>query len=90
MINSATQSRLEITVNGTYYALDFPALQPGKSPRRSAGVPAMLIEGTIQMEIVNCTGEIDLVYDNQRDYGRSALDGNILSGEWVARFGRMR
>ena len=90
MINSATQSRLEITVNGTYYALDFPALQPGKSPRRSAGVPAMLIEGTIQMEIVNCTGEIDLVYDNQRDYGRSALDGNTLSGEWVARFGRMR
>ena len=90
MLSNTQSSRIEINVNGVYFVLDFPELKPGKSPRRSAGVPVMLVDGTVQMEVLSCSGDVDLIFDNQRDYGRSALNGEIIAGEWVVRFGGMR
>lgn len=90
MIANSKASQLEFTVNGRYYSLNFPELARGKSPRKSAAVPVMLNEGAVQLEVLNCSGDIDFIFDNQRDYGRSALNGESIPAEWVFRFGKLR
>lgn len=89
-VHNTTASKLEFTVNGVFYSLEFPELQPGKSSRKRAMVPAALVAGALQIEVLNCSGDISFIFDVQRDYGRSGLNGEILPAEWVFRFGKMR
>ena len=81
---------MEFTVNGVFYSLEFPELQRGKTPRKRVMVPAALVDGVMQIEVLNCSGDISFIFDVQRDYGRSGLNGEILPAEWVFRFGKMR
>ena len=50
----------------------------------------MLADGGVRIEIVSCQGDADFIFDTQRDYGRSALNGKVIPGEWVFRFGKAR
>lgn len=89
-ISNVKHSRVEFTVNGVFYALDFPELRPGKTARKRVVIPAMLYDGVLQIEVVNCSGDAAFIFDSQRDYGRSTLNGELLPAEWVFRFGRYR
>lgn len=41
--------------------------------------------GRFHLEIVEFSGKASLLFDRQRDYGRSELDGARLDGEWLFR-----
>ena len=89
-VSNVEKSHITFTCNGVYQNIEIPALLPGKSPRKGVAIPVQLIDGAVEREILNCSGDVAFICDNQRDYGRSGLDGKILSGEWVFRFGKRR
>ncbi len=89
-VSNTDPVRMELLVNGYPRVLELPPLQPGKSPRKNTGFPVMLADGGVRIEIVSCQGDADFIFDTQRDYGRSALNGKVIPGEWVFRFGKAR
>lgn len=89
-VSNVEKAHLTFTCNGSYHTVEFPELLPGKSPRKGAAVPIQLIDGALQLEVLSCSGNIAFICDTQRDYGRSALDGELMAAEWVFRFGRRR
>ena len=89
-VSNVEKAHITFTCNGAYQTVDFPALLPGKSPRKGAVIPVQLIDGAVELEILNCSGGVEFIWDRQRDYGRSGLDGKVLPGDWVFRFGKRR
>ena len=81
---------LDFTVNGMPQRIELPPMAHGKGPRKNTGVPVMLVNGEVVLEIVSCRGDVEFFCDSQRNYGRSGMDDQILPGEWVFRFGRRR
>lgn len=77
---------IEFTVNGVPYRFSFPDIPPNKSDRRMILVDAPVVDGLVEIRILSVAGgKIYAVYDRQRQYDRSALNGNLLPGEWVIR-----
>ena len=89
-VSNTEAARLELSVNGYPRELELPPLQPGKGPRKNTGLPVTLVDGGVRVEVLSCQGDVDFFLDTQRDYGRSALNGEMISGEWVFRFGKIR
>lgn len=89
-VSNVEKAHITFSCNGSYQTVEFPELRPGKSPRKGSVVPVQLFDGAVQMEILSCSGNVAFICDTQRDYGRSALNGEIMPAEWVFRFGRHR
>jgi len=47
--------------------------------------PVSPVDGGFALELLSFPGNSSLLYDFQRDYGRSQLDGVPLKGEWLIR-----
>ena len=81
----------EITLKINDYPLPplkLPPIQPGNYMPRFYGFPGFTQNGTLTLEVVDVKGEVALVYDTQRNYYRSNLNGSLCPGEWVIRFGK--
>jgi len=77
--------RIRFRVNGKLLVreIDKPGLVTLKFPVAPE-------EGGFTLEIVSFPGKCSLLYDRQRDYGRSGLDGAPLAGEWLIRLYEQR
>lgn len=85
MVASVEPVKFELSVNNVPYYFELPAVQPGKSERKMLPLNATLSFGTVEIKVISATSDIYAVYDCQRVYDRSALNGYALDGEWVIR-----
>lgn len=86
MLRSNEPVEIVLSANGIPYRFTFPAIPPEKNDRRMVPMMVPLYGGQLEITVESVSGgEIWAVYDIQRDYGRSAFNGEILNGEWVVR-----
>ena len=86
MLDSAEAADIVLRVNGVPHQFSLPAVPPGKNTRRMVPLRAPLVKGRVSIEIISISGgKVYALYDIQRQYDRSALDGAVLDGEWVIR-----
>ncbi len=86
MLSSFGASGIKMLVNNRSVSFDFPELLPGKSDRKMVRFPAFIYQGRVQIVIEEVYGEkIYALCDFQRNWFRSSLNGEVLSGEWVMR-----
>ncbi len=72
--------RLRFRVNGK--VVEENAAAPGVVKLH---FPVTAPEGQLEFELLSVGGKHYLLYDAQRDYGRSGADGRPLPGEWLMR-----
>ena len=54
---------------------------------QSMSIPCQLSNGRISLKLLRIEAETPaMIFDSQRDYGRSRLNGTSISGEWKMRF----
>ena len=86
MLRSSEPVEIILSANGIPYRFEFPAIPPDKNDRRMVPMQVPLYNGQLEIEVISVRGgEIWAIYDIQRDYGRSAFNGEMLNGEWVIR-----
>ena len=86
MLDSAEAADIVLRVNGVPHQFSLSAVSPGKNTRRMVPLRAPLVNGRVSIEIISISGgKVYAIYDIQRQYDRSALDGAVLDGEWVIR-----
>lgn len=86
MLGSVEPVSIEFTVNGVPHSFSFPAIPPEKNDRRMVAISSPVIEGLVEIRITSISGgKIYALYDFQRQYDRSALNGQLLTGEWIIR-----
>ncbi|MBQ4329986.1 MAG: glycosyltransferase family 39 protein [Lentisphaeria bacterium] len=86
MLASVEAVNVDFSVNGVPYSFSFPDIPPNKSDRRMVIVNVPVVDGLVEVRVVSVAGgKIYAVYDRQRQYNRSALNDQLLSGEWVMR-----
>ncbi len=73
--------RITLTVNGTSRTVEAPDPGLHHFKLELPTFPA----GTAEITVQTVTGEHHLLFDAQRDYGRSSYNGTPLSGEWIIR-----
>ena len=73
----------------TSVAPQIPAMKPDQNMHKMVIMPGEHIyNGNICIEFINISGgKLWMVLDNQRDYGRSFLNGRCVEGEWVIAVG---
>ena len=83
---------LSMRINGQMREFELPPPSPGKNEYKMVMLPMEYVfNGRVQIEILDISGgKLWVVYDRQRDYRRSFLDGRVLSGEWVIAAGTSR
>ncbi len=79
---AAPGSRFAGTVNGKPF--EFTAAGQGIE-KLTLELP-LTSDGAADLAVERAEGDISLLFDRQRAYGRSLFDGSPLPGEWVARF----
>lgn len=71
---------IKLRINGKEWSEHFaPGLQDWK-------IPVKLLDGELCIDIQEASPDFYFIYDAQRNYGRSTLNGELLPGEWVMRF----
>ncbi len=86
MLDSSEAVSVCLLVNGVAHRFSLPEVMPGKSTRRMIPLNAPLPNGQLTIKVVSVSGgKLSAIYDIQRQYDRSALDGTLLDGEWVIR-----
>jgi len=85
MVRNYEPVYLKMLINGQYREFELPPPLPGKNEYKMVMMPMeQIVNGQIQIEIVDVSGgELWVICDHQRDYGRSFLNGKMLPGEWV-------
>ncbi len=78
---SGSAGSITLRVNGELIARPLPP--PGLGMLE---LPVTLHQGRVSIEVVRMTGALSFLYDLQRDYGRSLIQGEKLPGEWIFRF----
>lgn len=79
---SETAGRFQLEVNGAPITAE--ADGPGLTVLKFPATPGA--DGTVAIRMLRVSGRHALIFDAQRNYGRSKLDGAPLNGEWVIRF----
>ena len=86
MLASVEAVDVEFTVNGIPCKFSFPEIPPNKSDRRMIAVKIPVVDGMVELRVKSVSGgAVYALYDCQRQYGRSALNGEFLNGEWIMR-----
>ncbi len=86
MLSSREPVQVLLQVNGVPHPMAFPAIPPEKSDRRMVLLKAPVINGGLTVEVAVIEGgKLYAVYDIQRNYQRSWLNGDSIDGEWVIR-----
>ena len=86
MLSSREPVQVLLLVNGVPHPMAFPAIPPEKSDRRMVLLKAPVINGGLTVEVAVIEGgKLYAVYDIQRNYQRSWLNGDSIDGEWVIR-----
>ena len=86
MLASVEAVEVNFTVNGVPCKFAFPEMPPNKSDRRMVAVNIPVVNGIVELRVNSLSGgAVYLLYDRQRQYGRSALNGDLLDGEWIMR-----
>ncbi len=82
--------RLQFSLNGTDRTVEFPAAEFRSGlALKTARFPVVLNAGNdLTLAVKSVAGDIAVLADCQRDYGRSKLDGEALGAEWVMRLFR--
>ena len=77
---------VQLTANGIPYSFFMNAVKPPASGRRMLPLNASLSDGKVEIVIKSVSGgKLNGVYDNQRVYDRSMINGKVLDGEWIVR-----
>ena len=79
---SETAGRFQLEVNGAPITAE--ADGPGLTVLKFPATPGA--DGAVAIRMLRVSGRHALIFDAQRNYGRSELDGAPLNGEWVIRF----
>ncbi|MCI5779064.1 MAG: glycosyltransferase family 39 protein [Lentisphaeria bacterium] len=88
MMRNAEAATVGMIINGGYREWVLPPPAPGRSERKFVILPAILLRGRLELEVVKIQGgDVRMMLDAQRNYGRSALNGETVAGEWVIRVG---
>ena len=86
MLASVEPVEIEFLVNGVPCRFSFPEIPPNKSDRRMVAVMIPVVDGMVEFRVKSVSGgAVYALYDRQRRYERSALNGEFLAGEWIMR-----
>ena len=88
MMRNSEAATVGMILNGNYREWPLPPPEPGRSERKFVILPAMLRNGRLELEVFKIQGgDVRVMLDAQRNYGRSTLNGVPAEGEWVIRVG---